>query len=95
MLATLIAAQNLQPLRMLPLLFSPVLLGSSYMNLNNYTKEAAGTSAAWSALYFILAGRRHQQLRQKWGLRGVLRGGTMGLCAMQAVAGGLVYAMGG
>ena len=31
---------------------------------------------------------------QKWGVRGVIRGATMGLCAANVVGGGLVYATG-
>ncbi len=49
---------------------------------------------AWSGLYLILASRRKQKLMQKWGARGIIRGATMGLCAVQIAAGGLVYAFG-
>lgn len=31
---------------------------------------------------------------QKWGVRGIVRGVTMGLCLSNLVSGGLVYAIG-
>ncbi|CAF9921795.1 MAG: hypothetical protein GOMPHAMPRED_002402 [Gomphillus americanus] len=92
--ATLIAAQHLQPPQFLPLLFPPLLLFSSYLNLADFKVDAAGTTAAWSGLYLLLASRRKQTLRNKWSARGVLRGTSMGLCAMNLVAGGFVYVTG-
>lgn len=62
------------------------------MNLNGAKAEAAGTSAAWSALYVLLAGRRRQGFRSRFGVRGAVRGATLLGCAAQAVAGGWVYA---
>ena len=56
--------------------------------------DAAGTSAAWSALYFVLAQRRKQPLMQKWGTRGIIRGATLGLCAVNTLGGGLYYILG-
>src|SRR5271170_1002833 len=67
LLATLIAAQHLRPPQFLPLIFPPVLLFSTYLNLYNFKIDAAGISAAWSGLYLILTQRRKQNLRQKWG----------------------------
>ena len=92
-LATLIAAQHLQPPQFLPLLFPPVLMFSSYLSLLDRKVDAAGTSAAWSGLYLLLARRRKQKLRQKWSVRGIVRGTTMGVCAVNLAAGGLVYAI--
>ena len=92
--ATLIAAQHLQPPQFLPLLFPPVLLLSSYINLTDHKVESAGVTAAWSGLYLLLARRRKHQLRQKWSVRGVVRGTTMGVCAVNLLAGGFVYATG-
>ena len=89
--ATLVAAQHLRPPQFLPLLFPPLMLFSSYMNLSDYKIDAAGTNAAWSGLYLLLARRRKRQFMQKWGTRGILRGATMGLCAVNLVAGGFVY----
>ncbi|MCJ1444900.1 MAG: hypothetical protein MMC23_005403 [Stictis urceolatum] len=92
--ATLIAAQHLQPPQFIPLLFPPVLMFSSYLNLNEHKIDAAGLNAAWSGLYMLLASRRKQRLMQKWSVRGVIRGTTMGVCAVNLVAGGFVYVIG-
>lgn len=40
------------------MMFPPVLLFSSYLNLSGYQKDAAGITAAWSGLYALLAMRR-------------------------------------
>lgn len=93
-LAALISAQHIRPPQFLPLSIPPVLLLSSYLNLSGNKIDAAGTSAAWSALYLVLARRRKQSFMQKWGVRGVIRGTTMGLCVANLVGGGFVYAMG-
>jgi len=94
LLATLIAAQHARPPQFLPLLFPPALLFSTYLNINDYKIDAAGTSAAWSALYLLLARRRKHPLMQKWGTRGIIRGATMGLCVANLLGGGFVYAIG-
>ena len=60
LLATLITAQHARPFQPLPMLFPPVLLFSSYLNLSNYKTDAAGITAAWSGLYALLALRRSQ-----------------------------------
>ena len=60
----------------------------------DYKIDAAGINAAWSGLYMLLASRRKQPLVKKWGTRGLIRGATMGLCASNLVAGGMVYALG-
>ena len=65
---------------------------SSYLTQLDRKVDAAGTSAAWSGLYFLLAQRRKHKVRQKLSVRGVVRGSTMGMCAMNFVAGGYVYA---
>ena len=75
-------------------MFPPALLFSSYLNIAGYKVDAAGTSAAWSGLYFLLARRRTQPLMQKWGPRGIVRGATMGLCLTNFLAGGLAYGLG-
>ena len=93
-LATLITAQALRPPQFLPLLFPPFLLFSTYLNLSDYKVEAAGINAAWSGLYMLLARRRKQPLARKFGTRGLIRGATMGLCTVNLVCGGLVYAVG-
>ena len=70
------------------------MLFSTYMNLNGYQVDAAGANAAWSGLYLVLARRRKTPFMQKWRARGLVRGGTMGLCAVNLAAGGFVYATG-
>jgi hypothetical protein len=74
--------------------FVPVLLFTSYTNLNGFERDSAGIGAAWSGLYLLLASRRKQVFMKKWGARGIVRGGTMGLCFVNMVAGGLTYALG-
>lgn len=59
-LATLVTAQHFRPFQAVPMLFPPVLLFSSYLNLSGYKTDAAGISAAWSGLYALLAMRRSQ-----------------------------------
>lgn len=76
------------------MLFPPVLLFTSYANLQGYKKDTAGISAAWSGLYLLLAGRRRQPLMKKFGARGIIRGGTMALCLVNMVGGGLAYTLG-
>jgi hypothetical protein len=58
LLATLITAQHFRPFQGLPMMFPPVLLFSSYLNLSGYKKDSAGITAAWSGLYALLAMRR-------------------------------------
>lgn len=74
--------------------FVPVLLFTSYTNLNGFERDSAGIGAAWSGLYLLLASRRKQAFTKKWGARGIVRGSTMGLCFVNMVAGGLTYALG-
>ncbi|KIW05393.1 uncharacterized protein PV09_03908 [Verruconis gallopava] len=94
LLATLTAAQHLRPFQPLPMLFPPVFLFSSWMNINGFKIDAAGVSAAWSGLYMLMAMRRKQSFKSKFGVRGLVRGATLGLCAVQVVGGGLAYTFG-
>ncbi|KAB8239796.1 uncharacterized protein BDW43DRAFT_12125 [Aspergillus alliaceus] len=94
LLATLITAQYGRPFQALPMLFPPVLLFTSYANLQGFKTDSAGISAAWSGLYLLLAGRRRQPFMKKWGARGIIRGMTMGLCLANMVGGGLAYTLG-
>ena len=94
MLATLITAQHARPPQFLPLLFTPVFLFSSYLNLYDYKIDSAGITAAWSGLYMLLARRRKQPFVSKWGPRGIIRGTTLGVCLANVVSGGMVYAVG-
>lgn len=105
-LATLITALHVRPVfaRLPMLLFTPMLILSSYLNVAGYKIDSAGLTAAWSGLYVLLAARRRgpagagsgglARLRQKFTARGAVRGAAMGLGAVNAVAGGWVYATG-
>lgn len=83
------------------MLFPPVLLLSTYLNLSSYPIDAAGITAAWSGLYLLLARRRKvagasfaTRLGGKFGPRGVTRGAAMALAGMNVVGGGVTYAFG-
>ena len=75
------------------MLFPPVFLINSYMNINGNVKDSAGTNAAWSGLFLLLAQRRKYKFFDTWGTRGIVRGTTMGLCAVNLVGGGMAYAL--
>ncbi|KAK4989681.1 hypothetical protein LTR50_003005 [Elasticomyces elasticus] len=94
LLATLVTAQHFRPFQPLPMIFPPILLFSTYLNLSGYKAESAGVTSAWSALYMLLASRRKQQFTNKFGVRGVVRGATLALCAANTVGGGVAYAFG-
>lgn len=97
-LATLITALHARPFARLPMLvFTPMLLFSSYLSTAGFRIDAAGLGAAWSGLYVLLAARRRpaSSLRGKFfTARGAVRGAAMGLGGINAVAGGYVYATG-
>lgn len=77
------------------MLFPPVLLFTSYVNLLDHKVEAAGMSAAWSGLYILLAGRRKpKNFVSRFGTRGIVRGAAMGVGFVNMVGGGLVYMFG-
>ncbi|KAF2673720.1 hypothetical protein BT63DRAFT_451779 [Microthyrium microscopicum] len=94
--ASLIASQHLKPLQVIGGIFFPVaLLGSAYVGAAGYKKDAGGITAGLSGLYILLASRRQQRLRQKFfSTRGVIRGATLGLCAVNVVGCGLAYTFG-
>lgn len=96
LLATLITPLHLRPFKPLPMLFPPVFLFSTYVNLQGMKTDSAGISAAWSAAYIILASRRApvNGFRGKFSARGALRGLAMGLCALEVAAGGVAYVFG-
>jgi uncharacterized PurR-regulated membrane protein YhhQ (DUF165 family) len=93
-LATLITAQHFRPFQKLPMLFVPVLIFSSYLNLNGFPVDSAGVTSAWSAAYLVVARRRKQAFSSKFGPRGAIRGVTLGLCAANIASGGLAYVFG-
>ncbi|ORY08896.1 hypothetical protein BCR34DRAFT_569138 [Clohesyomyces aquaticus] len=94
LLATLITAQHARPFQPLPMMFPPVLLFTSYLNLSGYETDAAGITAAWSGLYALLALRRKTGLSKKLSVRGVVRGASLGLCAVNVAGCGLAYVFG-
>ncbi|CAJ2511968.1 Uu.00g075930.m01.CDS01 [Anthostomella pinea] len=95
-LATLITALHFRPLQIRPLLFAPVLLFSSYANLQGFKKDSAGITAAASGTYALLAFRRRAGglVAKFMSVRGAVRGAAVGVGLMNCVAGGWVYAMG-
>lgn len=99
-LATLITALHARPFKPIPMIFPPVLLFSTYLNLSSYNIDSAGITAAWSGLYLLLARKRKgpggftTRLSSKFGARGLIRGATMGVAAMNLVGGGVTYAFG-
>jgi len=99
LLATVITALHARPFQPLPMIFPPILLFSTYLNLNGYEADSAGITAAWSGLYIILARRRRMaalglrgRLVSKFGARGLTRGAAITLAAANVVAGGMTYA---
>lgn len=85
----------MRPFAPLPMLFPPVLLFSSYLNVQGFKKDSAGVMSAWSMAYFVLAQRRKVGITRKFGARGITRGATMVLCGVNAVAGSWAYWSGG
>lgn len=101
MLATLLTALHARPFQKLPMLFPPVLLFSTYLNLNSFVTDSAGITAAWSGLYLIMANRRRvtgvgwgRRVGERFGVRGLTRGSAMALAGLNVVGGGLAYTFG-
>ncbi|KAJ5474567.1 hypothetical protein N7475_004133 [Penicillium sp. IBT 31633x] len=94
LLGALIAAQHMRPFQFFPMLFPPALVFTSYANLQGFKTDTAGMSAAFSGLYLLLAARRRQPFMKKMGVRGVVRGATMGLALVNMIGGGLAYTLG-
>ncbi|KAI0436902.1 hypothetical protein F4803DRAFT_540610 [Xylaria telfairii] len=95
-LATLVAPLHLRPAQPFPLLFVPVLLFSSYANLQGFKIDSAGLTMAASGTYALLALRRKPVggIRSKFSVRGVVRGSAVALGVVNTVAAGWVYATG-
>ncbi|KAH9223521.1 hypothetical protein DL95DRAFT_352190 [Leptodontidium sp. 2 PMI_412] len=101
LLATLITALHARPFQPLPMLFPPVLLFSTYLNLSSYQVDSAGLTAAWSGLYLLLARRRKvagssfsSRIGNKFGARGLTRGSAMVLAGVNVLGCGVTYAFG-
>merc|ERR1712000_795643 len=94
-LATLIIGLHARPRQTLPLLLFPIpLFASTYLNLAGFPTASGGITAAWSGLYALMAMRRRQGFRGKMSVRGGVRGAAIGVGVVNAVGGGLAYAMG-
>lgn len=99
-LATFVTALHARPFRPLPMLFPPVLLFSSYLNLSAYEIDSAGLTAAWSGLYLLLSSRRkatgglRARLGSRFGARGLTRGAAMAVAGVNVVGCGITYAFG-
>jgi hypothetical protein len=82
------------------MLFPPVLLFSSYLNLSSVEIDSAGLTAAWSGLYLLLASRRRvagsfgMRLGSRFGARGLTRGAAMAVAGANVVGCGVTYAFG-
>lgn len=101
LLATLVTALHARPFQPLPMLFPPVLLFSTYLNISDFKVDSAGLTAAWSGLYLLLARRRKvaganftARMGSKFGARGLTRGAAMGLAGVNVVGCGITYAFG-
>ena len=94
LLATFVFAQHARPFQPVPMIFPPLLLLSTYLNISGYKIDSAGTTAALSGAYLVLAGRRKQGVWNKFGTRGAVRAVTLGLCFANVVGGGLAYTFG-
>ncbi|KAI2465799.1 hypothetical protein F4781DRAFT_377832 [Annulohypoxylon bovei var. microspora] len=94
-LATLLTALHSRPFQVRPMLFVPVLLFSSYANLQGFKIDSAGMTAAASGTYALLAMRRRQStFASRFSARGVVRGAALGVGVVSAVAAGWVYVSG-
>ncbi|KAI1800767.1 hypothetical protein F4811DRAFT_537622 [Daldinia bambusicola] len=94
-LATLVTALHFRPLQVRPMLFVPILLFSSYANLQGFKIDSAGITAAASGTYALLAMRRRQDaFMNRISIRGLVRGTAVAIGAVNALAAGWVYVTG-
>jgi hypothetical protein len=99
-LATLVTALHARPFRTIPMLFPPVLLFSTYLNLASFEIDSAGLTAAWSGLYLLLARRRTvagsfgARLGSRFGARGLTRGSAMAVAGANVLGCGITYVFG-
>jgi hypothetical protein len=97
-LATLITALHARPFQPMLMLFPPLLLFSSYTNLNSLVIDSAGITATGSGLYMLLA--RNRETRKglptrslkRLGARGLIKRAAMGISVVNLLAGGITYA---
>lgn len=77
------------------MLFVPILLFSSYSNLQGFKIDSAGITAAASGTYALLALRRRPAaFMNRFSIRGIVRGAAVGIGLINAATAGWVYAMG-
>ena len=77
------------------MLFPPILLFSSYLNVGGFKVDSAGITAAWSGIYLLLAARRKAGgIRQRFNTGGLVRGATVGMCLFNVATGAVAYGMG-
>lgn len=80
------------------MLFVPVLIFSSYANLQTFKIDSAGITAAASGTYALLALRRKQANASLFGTKLTIRGGVraaaIGLALVNTLAGAWVYSTG-
>ncbi|KAI0019410.1 hypothetical protein F4780DRAFT_444213 [Xylariomycetidae sp. FL0641] len=94
-LATLITALHFRPFRAAPMTLVPVLLFSSYANLQGFKIDSAGIGAAASGTYALLAFRRRpDRFLSRFTVGGVVRVAALGLGVANALAGFYVYGTG-
>lgn len=97
-LATLITALHFRPLQIRPMIFVPILVFSSYANLQTFRIDSAGITAAASGTYALLALRRRQPGASFFGttmtIRGGVRAAAIGLALVNTIAGAWVYSTG-
>ncbi|KAL7623656.1 hypothetical protein AAE478_005208 [Parahypoxylon ruwenzoriense] len=94
-LATLITSLHFRPLQVRPMLFVPVLLFSSYANLQGFKIDSAGITAAASGTYALVAMRRRPStFLGYFSARGLVRGVAVGISLANVAAAGWVYATG-
>ncbi|KAH8685538.1 hypothetical protein BGZ60DRAFT_522830 [Tricladium varicosporioides] len=101
LLATFVTALHARPFQPLPMLFPPVFLFSTYLNLSEFKTDSAGITAAWSGLYLLLANRRRvsgngmrARLGSRFNVRGMTRGAAMGLAGINLIGCGAAYGFG-
>ncbi|KAI1452279.1 hypothetical protein F4805DRAFT_462921 [Annulohypoxylon moriforme] len=91
---TLIMALHTKPFQWRPTLLVPILLFSSYINIQGFKIDSAGITASASGTYALLAMRRRPAtFMSRFSARGLVRGAAVGLGFANAVASGWVYAI--
>jgi hypothetical protein len=93
-LAMVVTPLHLKPARPLGLVFSNIFLGTSFLSLHGYKRDAGGILAGSCGVYAIMAMRQKLVGRNKWGPRGALRAVGVALCLVNVAAGSTAYVFG-